>query len=533
MAGAGIVINGNTTTPATALSNYLGAFATVNEIQALSKKAGNEADLLRDGETDQRWFYDSSDDSWRPYGDGDFKGYFKDLAAVKVAFPDPLTTWRGTSTDRRELNFVVFQGEWIEEPTTLDASYVQLLINNEVNNLPSPEIVVGDKDGIEQFRGQQINFENASSIDPVKGKVVLNYPAFNFIMEGGVNDITTLELFSTLFLEIDGSSLNPVSKYIKNFKITGNIITALFINKVGFNGKFRPNTLGKNVTKIIDLQGFIIKFGFQDFINNNIIKELFLPEIKGTTSFNIRNCINLEKVTITNIDSLDLSGCNSLTELYAQNAKILVSLYSCPINIGFDINFIKQINGQSVFRGLQVQRLNLKYLTTISGNRITENSIINEFRAENLKSINGSAFHNDLYIKKLEFENLERVNPSGVTAHVFAMNSIELIFIPRCKVFGSDSVDNDFYRGKNLSKCTIVINEHLRTSNNGGINANLQRAIQLGATVVFATDYNQSFQEEQINITSTYLNDAAAAIGNIKIGQRYVSTDGIVKVRLN
>ena len=72
----------------------------------------------------------------------------------------------------------------------------------------------------------------------------------------------------------------------------------------------------------------------------------------------------------------------------------------------------------------------------------------------------------------------------------------------------------------------------MRTNNDGDMDGDLQHAIVRGATVNFITDAPKSFENEIIDVSTTYQDDAAAAAGDIKIGQRYVNDAGDLKVRL-
>ncbi|WP_124979538.1 hypothetical protein [Nonlabens xiamenensis] len=161
------------------LSNYLGAFETVAEIQALPQAGGNEADLIREGQADQRWFFDTNDAIWQPYGDEDFKGYFVSVGAVIEAFPLPLPTWVASNNKDRSINYIVYNGRWIQEPTQLDAAYVDERIEDKLPP-PSPpgvdyqgvvETGEVDTDNYKLALGNKNNFSESAKIEITKGNV--------------------------------------------------------------------------------------------------------------------------------------------------------------------------------------------------------------------------------------------------------------------------------------------------------------------------------------------------------------------------
>jgi hypothetical protein len=114
------------------LNNYLGDFSDIDTILALPKVRGNYADYKQLNQSDIQYYYDAGDNVWkaRPI---DFKGYYSSLQAVKDANENPIPTSLATNNERRSLNYIVFNGEWIEEPTTLNAAFVQATIKNQIN----------------------------------------------------------------------------------------------------------------------------------------------------------------------------------------------------------------------------------------------------------------------------------------------------------------------------------------------------------------------------------------------------------------
>jgi hypothetical protein len=116
------------------LSNYLGDFSDLATILALPKAPGNYADFKQFQQSDIQYYYDNGDDQWLPRS-SDFKGYFANITVLKLQYPDPLTTWKASQESNRSQNFMVYAGEWILEPTTLDAAYMQSYVDAEIDAL--------------------------------------------------------------------------------------------------------------------------------------------------------------------------------------------------------------------------------------------------------------------------------------------------------------------------------------------------------------------------------------------------------------
>lgn len=127
-----ITASSNTATP---LSNYLGDYSDLPTILALPKVPGNYADYKQLGESDIQYYYDAGDNLWKPRP-SDFKGYYESLAAVNDANPNPLPTWLATNDKDRSINYVVFNGQFIEEPKTLDAAYLELQLRKYIPSNP-------------------------------------------------------------------------------------------------------------------------------------------------------------------------------------------------------------------------------------------------------------------------------------------------------------------------------------------------------------------------------------------------------------
>lgn len=123
--------------PPAPLSNFRGAYATIGEILALADPvAGDFAILEREQPLSDIFYdYDVSFGTWRPRPGEDFKGYFTDLDALITAFPNPQPDWIAVNNNDRAIKYIVFNGGWIEEPTTLDAAYVDQLISDLKNDI--------------------------------------------------------------------------------------------------------------------------------------------------------------------------------------------------------------------------------------------------------------------------------------------------------------------------------------------------------------------------------------------------------------
>lgn len=359
----------------------------------------------------------------------------------------------------------------------------------------------------------------ATSVPAANDVYVMGGQLQNLVIEGVQNEVTSVELLATVFkTEEDGViEGDNIPKYFANFEVISTGVRATLLRRLKLNGQFKPNFLCVNATKLDDVQGFVTEFGIQEFRSNTIIQEIILPSVKGSTQNVIQGNTALTKLVVPSVDIISAAACTSLTHLDARNARIVGELSGSPLTEYLNIDSAEDLAFNNNFNNCQRTEINLNTLIRINSQNITQNSLIEVFRTPLLESMSGGTFRFDTKIKELRLPNLREVNPEGVTAHTFAMEAIELIEAPKCKVFGSDTVVNQIFLDTDLSNCKIVVNEHLKTSNNGGINANIQDAIDKGATVVFVKDYAEEIEGglTQANLlqslTSTSTTDGVAA----------------------
>jgi hypothetical protein len=134
----------NDSIPTISLSNYLGDFSSIETILQLPKVPGNYADLKRFEASDIQYYYDAGDSEWKPRSN-DFKGYYTSLEDLRNDNPDPIITFLATNINDRTINYIVFNGDWIEEPTTLNAAYIETTINNRIDYLTLSRVTPQNK----------------------------------------------------------------------------------------------------------------------------------------------------------------------------------------------------------------------------------------------------------------------------------------------------------------------------------------------------------------------------------------------------
>ena len=545
---AGIVItpgaSTSTNTPAP-LSNYLGAFNSVQEIQALPNVAGSEADLLRDGETDQRWFYDTSDNSWRPYGDDAFKGYYNDLEAVKADNSNPLTTYRATNAVDKKINYVVYQGQWIEEPTSVDAAYLQFYVANQLSTIPAPQITVQDENGIDQFTAQEVKFENFI-IDPATQKLTAPAGYTNTSIGGMAQFITNKFDFAAIAAFKDDQyntislSTEEIDQVIKNFSIDEDgVIHFYILIDYTLNGfYFNVGKDGFNCTSYIDTDGRFRGGQGQYFRGNTNIKKLVLNGWSSSQYTLCEGASSLEYFESQSITFLEgLISCTALTTLIAPAITKLTGLQNSNLAFPNEVTDdvfpnLKIIIGQDVFKGKGVTKINLTSLIEIGGNTLRSAGYqLTEFTAPNLVIVGAGSFRGCSF-QVLDIPLVTEIGAGGGITTFWDFSDFRYLNIPKCKQLGSTAGSNELFRNHTLNDLIINANDFLRTNNDGDMDGDLQHAIVRGARVNFITDAPKSFENEIIDVSTTYQDDAAAAAGNIKIGQRYVNDAGDLKVRL-
>jgi hypothetical protein len=314
------------------------------------------------------------------------------------------------------------------------------------------------------------------------------YPNQNTVFRGVANQVTSVTVLANMFTTLSGSAISPVSDYITNFKISGNDVSFQLVQPVKFSdNNFRAGMLGANATHVYDFGGMIRQFGVQTFRWNTNLVEIYLPEMTGSTSSQFESNTSLTKLVIPKCTYIAMDGMTALSYLDVRYAKDIYSLENAPIST-LIADEVEALSGYQAYSfHSSVTELYFPKLRSIG--RTILPSTITKFHAPLLETILGG-LRSAPGVTEMWFPNLRKL--TGGTAEMPFTGVVTLFYAPNCKQFGSTQTSFDNYwapYGVTLGSTTIVVNDYLRTSNAGGMNANLADAISRGATVKFVKDY--------------------------------------------
>lgn len=329
----------------------------------------------------------------------------------------------------------------------------------------------------------------------------------NTVIRGIQGTITTKYLLIQKFRHASSGiawSNADADRYIKNFEIVGDEIRCYITKDYYFaDGPFRPSQPYAACTHYYDYDGRVSQFNFQDFRGSSVIQVVHWPKATGNTQFIFEGCTSLTTAYLPSIHTANFYGCSSLTSLTITGATTLSQLTNCSSLTGtLNIPNVKTTSGEDILKGTGITTVNAPELTTISGNNFRDASSLTTFNAPKVLTISGGSFRNANNVTTLSFPLLTTISP-GAT-RLFEMDAVNLIYMPSCKVFGNEStIDEMFYDGA-MTGCVLVVNDHLRTSNAGGLNANIQDAINAGMIVKFIPDYPQNYVNNLVNVSAAY-----------------------------
>ncbi|MFM1776344.1 MAG: Flavobacterium phage vB FspS laban6 [Bacteroidota bacterium] len=328
----------------------------------------------------------------------------------------------------------------------------------------------------------------------VYGSVSSESLYYNTVLTGVQAFVVSKYVLRTLLLKESGVAWTDADAdlYIHNFRIVGTEVRCYITlpykhNNSAFRG---VNTNGTQLlTHYYDYDGKCTSMGFQVFRDNINLKVLEFYGMLGTiASSQISGCTALTTAIFPKADTADFGGLTALTTFNLDSCTTFWNFENCSL-IGTDISNklprVKFITGGNFLSGTTVQKVHLPEVLEIGG--FINATSLTELGAPKVKKIINT-FRNANALTKLYFPECESV---AAVARTFEMDAVTLIYLPKCKVFGTEAVADGFFTGRTTAYnlVTLVVNEYLKTSNGGGVNANVADAIALGINVKYASDY--------------------------------------------
>lgn len=417
---------------------------------------------------------------------------------------------------------------------------------SNVLNKPSnlTDVAIKDSDGIVQFNfTDELLFENIG-FDPATKKLIGQESEPNIFIRGVQNEVTSLSQMVLLYfqpLNTGGSfTTAQIEQNFKNFKKEGDTVSFVCLIDIYFKPRFgSTGNIGENCTHFLDYSGRLKSLPFQQWRGSTKIEEIILSGATSLGSNCVENCTVLTKLIaplVTNISNT-VVNCGALTTYDFTNVRLIngsgLKGSSLRTTITeFDFPNVTELGGQGTFSGMGITSAIFPKLKKMAQPfRLNCNELV-VFKAPMLEEITSGAFWECSSLLELDFPLLTKLFSGNPSTAFWDCSSLTLLNIPNCVQIGSTTGDDGDMFNRSMSQLTINVNEFLKTSNAGNIEPELQDALNRGAKINFTTSLSQSFKEEEIDISTTYADDASASTGGVEVGKRYVDTNGNVKVRL-
>lgn len=405
---------------------------------------------------------------------------------------------------------------------------------NEEHKSWIDEISIQNENGEEQFKTRtSLMFENMN-INPTTKIIKAPEPTRNTFIGGMGSVITTINDLRGFMLknsEAEYFTEEEFATVVYNFRVVEDEVQCT-VMKDYYIGDYRTTTL----THYIDNDGKAVGTrGLYSFRNNPNITKLILPKIKTIGDFMLEGVINLSEYNFDSVEYLG-GGYNLLgSQLVEINFPRLKRFWSFEGNSNLSetayFPLVTEIIGQDTFKETPIKTLEAPNCEKFTSSTFRGSSVVT-IKAPKIKRLGEECFirTNPGEPRYLDFPVCEEV---GNRCFYEAQN-IRLINIPNCKQIGDPGTEYQyvFYGIDTTNGLVINVHYSLKTSDGGNPNPHLLVAISRGATVNYINDQPQKFEDEIIPITELYDNDTTAAAAGVKLGQRYVTTSGDLKVRL-
>jgi hypothetical protein len=374
---------------------------------------------------------------------------------------------------------------------------------------------------------------STSSVEPT-------YNTFIGGMSAVITDLNSLVPFIKVFGGAGaGYNSSNISQVVKNFKIENGIVKFLAISDYA-TGDFRGSQAGGACTFYHDEGGFVKSHEGGFFRGNTNVYSIKMPKLKSIADFVFEYPTNLSEYNFDSVEYIGGGGnfeYSKITYLRFPKLRSCWSFKGCsllPATIDkFSFPDFNEHIGENLFIDTPVTSVHFANCETFT-NSTFRSSGLQTVIAPKLKKIGAAVFmRTDKGVGSPRYLDFPLVEEVGDLSFYEARNVL-LINIPKCKKLGSSPTDyNQVFEGI-TSDNGLVINVHyfLKTCNAGAPDPDLVYAIGRGAIVNYINDLPQKFEDEIIPVTTTFVDDTAAAAGGVKIGQRYVTPTGNLKVRL-
>lgn len=440
--------------------------------------------------------------------------------------------------------FTIDLSELIDIQVQSDFNVTDVNAPDFIKNKPSnlTDISIQDENGIEQFTIQDLIQIEGVDFDNASKKIVVPSPLPNTFFGGMQNDWPTKEDLAANFILCDefGTTIGNGTydpDFIKGYKVDGDEISCVVTRhyKVGnFFGRLGAQYPAQTMTYWYDYDGFFAVMANQMFRDNTTIKRLVLNGVKNWELFMFDN------------NALEYVVMNKLEKLAETLASNCYFEFPSLLNLGYAFasrTLLNPVIKESTFPDLEilensaflnsnVTSIELRNVKILASSSVRAPSLTH-FSAPKVEEMSNFVFLGSNQLTYLSLPNLKSVYYNNASTSAFSMNSIETIHIPKCKRIGaSPSVNSTAFNNINTG-CRIIVNDFLKTVNNGEPDADLVYARDTRSCIIeYVSDDPKSFDDKILDVSTTYADDAAADTGGIVVGQRYIDTSGNIKVRL-